>query len=284
MPIPGRFENYIPEIRQLNLAIPSNNIDQLSSLMGSDLTKPATQEQINRSQAWIYDPRKAVWERRVALLLSYSVGGRFTATRLARHIEARDPSASGFHDVFTLFLGAHTHSDAHYQKIRTMVDGAHEEVASPFRHTLFLGGREVHRDPRILPGKIPALIRRFGLDELPQLLSIAAGEANLVLVGARGYTAKEAEGIRILTLLRDDPRLDLDEQVKQVLIGWGQAIDKFDPSPAFFGPLSATLGKDSPPMFRLFGDIVYWERSSPKAAVALVTASINRRLRGIGAR
>ena len=69
-------------------------------------------------------------------------------------------------------------------KIRTMRVGAEEEIerhvrSEPGLREEWTNGFKLRHDPRIIPG-VGTILRRFSIDELPQLLSVVRGDMSLV--------------------------------------------------------------------------------------------------------
>lgn len=89
-------------------------------------------------------------------------------------------------------------------KFRSMVDGA-DEMQAELSHLNEAGGPlfKIRNDPRLTP--VGAILRRFSLDELPQLVNVLRGEMSLV--GPRPPLPHEvdADFLRQRTRLRFPP-------------------------------------------------------------------------------
>jgi len=89
-------------------------------------------------------------------------------------------------------------------KFRSMVDGA-ESMLGELSHLNEAGGPlfKIRKDPRLTP--VGAVLRRFSLDELPQLVNVLRGEMSLV--GPRPPLPPEVEAdyLRQRTRLRFPP-------------------------------------------------------------------------------
>jgi lipopolysaccharide/colanic/teichoic acid biosynthesis glycosyltransferase len=89
-------------------------------------------------------------------------------------------------------------------KFRSMVDGA-EGMLGELSHLNEAGGPlfKIRKDPRLTP--VGAILRRFSLDELPQLVNVLRGEMSLV--GPRPPLPPEVEAdyLRQRTRLRFPP-------------------------------------------------------------------------------
>jgi len=96
-------------------------------------------------------------------------------------------------------------------KIQTMRDGAEDEVPPNV-----LAGQKSSDDPRILPSR--AWLRRFGLDELPQIWNIVKGE--MCFCGPRPLPPAEFGAL-------PKKQQELQKKYKPGVFGW-HALEKFD--------------------------------------------------------
>src|SRR3989344_1564586 len=247
--------------------------------MGFDVTDPVTEEQIDRSQRWIHDSQKRFFERSLCQLFGY-LGGQAATQLVAQGIQRHD-GIDGFVTIDVGFL--HTSGPVMYPevKLRTMVPGASTLRESPFEHTSFLAGRGKD-DPRVLTSRLARMLRRSGLDELPQpVYQVPAGE--MLLVGARGYTEPELKGTEILIELSKNPHLRLPQAARELLETYQRKVDRYNPKPSFTGLLQATTTKETPHLVRMLGDIICWERSTPATDFRIALYTLRRRFEGVGA-
>jgi lipopolysaccharide/colanic/teichoic acid biosynthesis glycosyltransferase len=114
-------------------------------------------------------------------------------------------------------IGRHGKPFAMY-KFRTMVNGAHERLDEVAHLNLADGMTKIPNDPRVT--RLGKWLRRFSLDELPQLINILAG--HMSLVGPRPHDVHELPE----THLEQDPRLS----VRPGLTGLWQVSARSDPS------------------------------------------------------
>jgi lipopolysaccharide/colanic/teichoic acid biosynthesis glycosyltransferase len=274
-------EEHLRRLQLVDLTIPPPAVDLLSRVIGQDVTKPPTQAQMEGSQAWIHSEGKQRVSRALGRVVGL-MGGRALMTLTAKAVERHD-GQRGYFTCEVGFLGSSGLRCWSRTKIRTMKPDAADLLSSPFDHTSFQAGIYPEKDKRILPIALARVLRRTAGDELPQaVLDIPRGDSDLV--GARGYTVPELEGTAILIALRDDPELNLDPEVREFLAAYPEKVDYYRPRPALFSPQSATLFKDSPHVFRMFSDVVYWERASPVVDFRLIFYTFVRRLQGVGAR
>lgn len=272
---------YVEKLRQKNLTIPGSAKDLLSIVFERDLTEAATPDEIRDAQHWIHSDEKRRRDQECGDIFS-----RFAmpfVNYCAQYVQSYD-GTSGFFELELGFLGSLNTYTTTQTKIRTMQPDAHSILPTPFDSTTFQGGLDSFTpDPRILPTWWAKLLRRTGLDELPQLaIDLKAGRVSMV--GARGYTLPELEGTKILIAHRYDRDLRLSLEAINVLDTYQEKVDRYQPKPACFSPLAATLAKDSPPIFRMWADIAYWERANPRIDRRIFEYSLIRRLQGIGAR
>lgn len=274
-------EKHLERLQLVDLTISPYAVDLLSTVMGQDVTKPPTQAQIERSQAWIHSEGKQRVERALGRVVGL-IGGKVLMALAAGAVERHD-GQRGYFTCEVGFLGSSGLRCRSRTKIRTMKPDAANLLSSPFDHTSFQAGIYSGKDERILPIALARVLRRTALDELPQVVDdIPRGDSDLV--GARGYTLAELEGTTILIALRDDPRLNLSPEAKGVLATYQSKVDQYQPKPAFMSPQSATFFKDMPHVFRMFSDVVYWERANPLVDFRLFFYTFMRRIQGVGAR
>jgi lipopolysaccharide/colanic/teichoic acid biosynthesis glycosyltransferase len=103
-------------------------------------------------------------------------------------------------------------------KFRTMVNGAHERLNEVAHLNLADGMTKIPDDPRVT--RVGKWLRRFSLDELPQVVNILAG--HMSLVGPRPHDSHELPEAD----LEHDPRLF----VRPGLTGLWQISARSDPS------------------------------------------------------
>jgi len=139
-------------------------------------------------------------------------------------------------------------------KFRTMRDGSHHHLeelltADEERRLEYGRHRKLRRDPRRT--RVGGVLRRFSLDELPQLLNILVGQMSLI--GPRPYLPGE---------LRGRPEADLILSVRPGLTGlWqvnGRSDRTFEERVAFDVEYVNTRGfrRDLAIMFRTVGAVV----------------------------
>lgn len=104
-------------------------------------------------------------------------------------------------------------------KFRTMVQGAEAKLEqylaeNPVAKQEYLRYRKLEKDPRIT--HIGAYLRKFSLDELPQLLNVLRGEMNLI--GPRAYMLHELD-------INDETTKTI-LRVKPGVTGWWQVMGR----------------------------------------------------------
>lgn len=114
-------------------------------------------------------------------------------------------------------IGRHGKPFAMY-KFRTMVNGAHERLNEVAHLNVADGMTKIPDDPRVT--RVGKWLRRFSLDELPQVVNILTG--HMSLVGPRPHDAHELPEAD----LEHDPRLS----VRPGLTGLWQISARSDPS------------------------------------------------------
>ena len=139
------------------------------------------------------------------------------------------------------------------RKIPTMRKDAHEEDVPADQLSAFAGAAGKNRkDDRIL-GKWAEFLRRWGIDEFPQLLDIAEGRISLF--GLRGLTDKELKDLQNLQDYRDDT--DIDNRASAIwplLDKYLKVVKRAEPDEALVSPLSSAGSKDLNFYSRLYGD------------------------------
>jgi len=118
-------------------------------------------------------------------------------------------------------------------KLRTMVNGAHHMLADlleakPMLAREYEARLKLPEDPRRT--RIGAILRRFSIDELPQLWHVITGEMSLV--GPRPYAVEE------IALLSSHPEI-------------------LDSTPAITGLWQVAGRNNSPPQVRIALDVKY---------------------------
>jgi lipopolysaccharide/colanic/teichoic acid biosynthesis glycosyltransferase len=113
-------------------------------------------------------------------------------------------------------IGRHGKPFAMY-KFRTMVNGAHELLGEMAHLNVADGMTKIPDDPRVT--RVGKWLRRFSLDELPQVVNIVAG--HMSLVGPRPHDAHELPP----TGLDHEPRLSM----RPGLTGLWQVSARSDP-------------------------------------------------------
>ncbi|TLP57208.1 sugar transferase [Microbispora tritici] len=114
---------------------------------------------------------KAVFDRLVATVALVVLAPLLTAVAIAVRVSGPGPALFRQRRVgrdgaeFTILKFRTTHRDAEARKV---------ELTSDARGVLF----KVRRDPRVTP--LGALLRRYSIDELPQLLNVLRGDMSLV--------------------------------------------------------------------------------------------------------
>lgn len=249
---------YVEKLGQKKLTIPESAKTLLSMVFERDLTVAATPDEIRNAQHWIHSDEKRRRDQKCGDIFSHFATP--FVNYCAQYVQSYD-GTSGFFELELGFLGSLNTYTTTQTKIRTMQPDAHS----------------------ILPTWWAKLLRRTGLDELPQLaIDLKAGRVSMV--GARGYTLPELEGTKILIAHRYNRNLRLSLEAINVLDTYQEKVDRYQPKPACFSPLAATLAKDAPPIFRMWADIAYWERANPRIDRRIFEYSLIRRLQGIGAR
>lgn len=275
----GNHLRYLDEIDDVDLSMSPHAISLLSNVMGFDVSEPAPDEQICRSQRWIHSPQKQIFEKSLCRLFGY-LGGR-AASKLAERGIQRHDGLDGLVTIDVGFLGTDSPVTYPVIKIRTMVHEAAGLRESPFQHTSFLAGKG-SEDPRVLQSRLAKTLRRTGLDELPQpAYQVPAGE--LAVVGARGYTGPELAGTAILIELAQASRLNLPARARNLLDTYRDKVDQYSPRPSIMGLLQATTSKETPHLMRMYGDVVYWERATPLVDFRIAFHTLKQRIRGVGA-
>ncbi|OGK38906.1 hypothetical protein A3F34_02025 [Candidatus Roizmanbacteria bacterium RIFCSPHIGHO2_12_FULL_44_10] len=280
MPEQGRnYLRYRDEISGLDLSMSPHAVGLLSQVMGFDVSGPASDEQIYRSQRWIHGSSKRIFEKSLCQLFGY-LGGR-AMTKLAEKGIQRHDGLEGLVAIDVGFLGSDGPIMCPEIKIRTMVHKAAGLRESPFQHTSFLAGKGSD-DPRVLSSRLAKILRRTALDELPQpTYQVPAGE--LAVVGARGYTEPELTGTAILIESAQNSRVELSDRARDLLDTYRAKVDRYSPTPSMMGLLQATTSKETPHLMRMYGDVVYWERATPLVDFRIVLYTVKQRALGVGA-
>lgn len=282
-------DRVIDDLQRLDvdLSLPAPHIRLLSHVFNhQDLYQPRTEAQIAASQQWIRSREKVAMEH--MLISSARVMFGSYVRRLAGQIASVE-GGDGYYFQLRGFLGYEDHEFVAHKKIQTMQKGADRHFnGSVFEQPGFTKRPQSRMPPvdrRILPYPWVAFLRRSGLDELPQIFQQAWGKHRpMDLIGLRAYNKEELQGLKLLIDVRDDVDLGISLRGRKILETYEEKITRYHPRPAIPGPHSATVGKDSPVLFRMMGDIAYCERASPYIDFRLFVLSFVPRLFNIGAR
>jgi lipopolysaccharide/colanic/teichoic acid biosynthesis glycosyltransferase len=260
---------------RVNFSVDSRFMKDLEDLLG-------TNSNIDLAKAWIHSPKKKERERKwAAALLAIGLFPTLSACLL-------NLIAGGFplsHQIEVGFLGPDEKiiQPTRYLKLRTLKrEISHQEAnLSPFKTTVFQGGSQEKQswlDPRA-HSLFGALLRKSSLDEIPQLLKVIEG--GMALIGPRGYTAKEIEGLEII--FRHLAEIETIGPYMEELKSYPKIMAEVSPLPGIFGPY-ALRKKTIGPAERLICDLRYCKSASPEGDTALFWASIKSTLKMTGAR
>lgn len=275
------------ELKTRDLSVNMAIIEKGLKIMGNSPCDPEA------ARRWIHSPQKRIIERAVGLLFC---GGTLPLVGLAGlGVLAADglPLSHSFdvgflgHDIETpdnsYPPGVNMVGKIKINKVRSLRrDTEDVESQSPASTTAFHGGIYYDGNGRVdlrVHSRIGAFIRKTGVDELPQFGTIASGR--MALVGQRGYFKSELAGIRCL--LDNYPEF-CDMLPDNFPTNYQTIIEYIQPRPGLLSLYSATERKRLTITERVWLDIIQMTRASFTSDWAIIMASINPYLRGVGAR
>ena len=266
----NEHEQFIPEIQELpGLTQVSDDLkENLANTFGDEFLRPPTKQEIAAVKGYVHSPIKKAVDRFTGLIIT--VAGKpieWPSAAIVKYFV--DKTRVAYFSESIGFPGFPP--TAEHKKIRTMRDGAHDERKT-FGASAFWGTRV--GDDRIIDHWVARFLRKTGFDEIPQFWPAARGK--LSTVGIRGYFNYERKGLKILRELRDDERLGLKEEVKEILTLHPHLIAEICPRPACFSLLSAfgTKGISD----RLYLDTKYLQWANPKVDYMIFWATVSKRL------